>query len=194
MRIIEANITSFFGQCSDAEHYYCYYKINDNKDNDRFKYCSVSQHDKELRKTLTVEERLILKNKDGFRSGPTTGRFNTIDEIHNLLKELFPNENIITYQEDRPFREMLCIIDGKDMGFEYIGEIWTTLPSSLYKDLIVGDYKIRCSECGEEFSLDQVLTTEREVDGRDWVKFIKRGSDLDIPCCKRPEIEWNLIY
>jgi len=193
MKIVEANITSFIGQCGEAEHYYCHYKINEDKRD--LKYCSVHYLDEELKKPLTDENRIKLSKKDNGRCwGDTTTRFDSIEEVHNKLIELFPNENIITYDEARPFRNMLCIIDGKNLGFEYIGEIWNPLPSSLYKDLIVGDYKIKCHKCGHEFTLDEVIIYERKEQGREWVKFIKRDSDLDNPCCERPNLEWNLIY
>jgi len=195
MRFIEANITTFIGQDCDAEHFYCYYKINDDKNN--LKSCSVSQHDEELTKPLNIESRIKLRKKDGYCFGDTTTRFDSIYEIHKLLVALFPNENIITYDECRPFREMLCIIDGENKGFEYIGEVWTCLPRSLFKDLIVGhNYKIRCCNCSKEFSLDEVIIDEydNEIEKRPWVKFIKYSRDLDNPCCKRPELEWNLIY
>ena len=50
------------------------------------------------------------------------------------------------------------------------------------------------NKLNKEFKLDDVLTYDGTMNDRPFVKFIRSGYNLDKPCCKYPDIEWNLIY
>ena len=95
--MIISNITSFEGQCSDAEHFYCSYDIVDNDTKIRI-CCDEGEHN--LRRRILDQEAVDhLNEKDswsGWHIGMRTQKFQSIDQIHEKLKEIFPDQNIIT--------------------------------------------------------------------------------------------------
>lgn len=194
--MIIANITSFEGQCADAEHFYCQYL--EMPDKEIKKTCPIGRYgNEELKRVLNSEYEVAkLNKKDGYRSyrlGIETNRFNTIEEIHELLKEKFPTQTIVTYYEDRIFKDMLYWKDGKNLGVEVFGEVWTEVPTSVWKDLLPSEIKIKCEDCGHEYKLEEV-TIEQDgyAEGRTLVKFLRKY-DLDEPCCDDVYLLWNVI-
>jgi PHP family Zn ribbon phosphoesterase len=198
--MIFANITSYIGQDMDAQHYYCHYK--EMEDRKITQHCPIgsSGNDELMRKITTEKESKYLTNKSGgggfrYKIGMETNRFNTFEEIHNALKEKFPNQTIVTYDEGQIFQEMLYWKDGVNLGVKAFGEVWLSLPTSCYKDLLppLDQIKIRCQDCGTEYNFDDV-TDERNYDGRAWIKFLTRSRDLEIDtCCSPLYLEWNVI-
>ena len=192
--MIAANITTWEGMCTDAEHFYCNYcDIGDNIPN---KYCSVGSFDSiELKRTLSKSESDYLNKKDltisCYSKGSKTNRFDSIEQIHDRLKKLFPNQNIITYLESQLFKEMLYLVDGKNIGIESFGEIYNNVPTSCYKDLVPEDVKIKCERCGKEHLLEDV-TYERDYNFRPLLYFTKKR-DMDELCCNRFELIWNTV-
>jgi len=186
--MILANITTWTGQCADAEHYYCRYNQVDSTNVPRI----FSYGHEDLYYTTTVEDAKSLTKKDGynFRTGRKSSRFASIEKIHNTLIEMFPNEDIITYYESEPFKETLYIINGKDLGYKGFGENWNHFPKSVYKDLLpeLSSIKIKCGDCGTEFDINDIMF-ETEHLGRPLIKF-----DLElIDCCKYKALVWNVV-
>jgi len=191
--MIVANISSFAGQCSDAEHYYCNYeKIENYKPQ---MYCNVHHTDTELKRRISEKEAKYLNKKDtwnGWKSGMRTSRFNTIEQIHETLKELFPGEDIITYYEKKIFKEMIFIKDGVDLGRSYFGEIWDDTPTSCYSDLLPpkDQIKVKCEECGHEFQFEEVAY-EKDWGERKLTQFFKHREMNK--CCDDMILKWNVI-
>ena len=188
--MIVANITTFQGQCGDAEHFYCVYDKIELKN---LKTSYYGSYHTELHRILkSPKEVKYLNIKDGGRwcVGMETIRFNSIKQIHNRLKELFPNEDIVTYYERDIFKDMLCILDGTDFGYKHFGETWNSLPSSCYKHLLSDDFKIKCYSCGKEHKLEDISYLSKYND-KDLVEFY---SYYDIKkCCRDMELVWNNI-
>jgi len=192
--MIIANITSFMSIGSvDAEHYYCSWDIIDQETPK--KYFDGSNHNK-LERILDIESEVkALNKKDGRNSwhiGDSTGRFNTIDSIHQALLAEFPNENIVTYEEGELYKDMLCRLNGKNYGITYFGEIFDNIPSSFYTDLLPNNYIIKCRECGREHKLNDISKTIEIDNGREWTKFNKTR-DIE-RCCQDMELVWNVIF
>ena len=75
------------------------------------------------------------------------------------------------------------------------GEVWTYMPTSLYKDLLpedVSTIKIVCDECGHKYTFDELIRKEYDWGGRVIVEFC-RMRDMDDPCCKHFELKWNIV-
>ena len=116
MEVIIANITSYIGISSDAEHYYCKYeKVNTVELLDRlYNYHRLSVYgSNELKYYPTQEEALMLVRKDNYgRSTDTdeykatwymedgTIRFPSAHAITNELHKKFPDANIIIAVDD----------------------------------------------------------------------------------------------
>lgn len=198
-KMIIANITSFEGQCSEAEHYYCTYRKIKNSDNLPSKTYSGPYFDRnQLTRIITDQnEADYLKQKDGygnFRIGKEINRFNSIEQIHSKLIELFPDRDIVTYYKDQLFNNMLYIKNGVNLGIKAFGEVFSTTPTSVYKDLLPSPelIKIKCEYCGKEFTLDDVTYDREWIDNRTLVKFLKK-SEMDEPCCKYFDLVWNVV-
>jgi len=197
--MIEANITSYIGQDNDAVHYYCHYD-EENYEIPK-KYGSVGYGCDELFRTITDTIEVIrLNNKDrahGIRLGGKTNRFNTFEEIHNELLKKFPNENIVTYQDNQPFREMLCFIDGHDLGYKGLGELWLNVPHTCWRDLLPneGEIIVKCEHCGTVHTFEEIVMDEyyHEIEKRTLIKFATRGYEMNDRCCKFPDLVWNVI-
>ena len=192
--MIIANITSFMNIGSfDAEHYYCSWDTIDQKIPK--KYFDGSNHNK-LERILTSESEIkALNKKDGRHSwhiGDSTGRFNSIESIHQALLKEFPNEDVITYDEKELYKDMLCRIGGQDYGVGYFGEIFDHIPSSFYTDLLPEKYTIKCRECGQVHQLNEISRTIELDEGRMWTKFL-RESKINT-CCQDMELVWNVIF
>jgi len=189
--MISANITTYQGQCGDAEHYYCSYRRIDDEFPATNSGATFGRED--LKHPLSYAQAVALSRKERFpwKEGTMSNRFDTIEEIHEYLKITFPNETIVTYYEGQLFKEMLYIKDGINLGYEAFGEVWSAVPRSVYKDLIPENAKIKCYDCGHEYSLDEV-TSERNWGGRTLVEFLSRR-EIDDPCCKSFDLEWNVI-
>lgn len=191
--MIVANISSFEGQCSEAEHYYCNYEKIEN-----YKigmYYNVNHSGIELKRRINEKEAKYLNEKDtwnGWQSGMRTVRFNTIEQIHSALKELFPSEDIITYYEKKIFKEMLLIKDDVNLGRDYFGEIWDHIPTSCYSDLLPpkNQIKVKCEECGHEFQFEEI-TYEKEWNERKLTQFFKKREMNK--CCNDMTLKWNVI-
>lgn len=197
--MIIANITSFEGQDLVAEHYYCSYRgIGNLGDKLPTKTYSGSSFEKdELYRLITEQkEANYINKKDGGRSyhiGTKTNRFQSFNQIHSKLIELFPNEDIVTYYESQLFKEMLYIKDGINLGIKGFGEVFTYTPTSCYKDLLPSPDSIiiKCEDCGKVYTLDEV-TYERELFDRTLIQFIKKR-DMDEVCCEYFNLTWNVV-
>jgi hypothetical protein len=144
---------------------------------------------------LEVENMKALGHR--WRIGMTTCQYVSIDQIHQQLRKQFSRQDIVAYYKDRLFKGMMYIKDGVNVGRAIFGEVWTTVPSSYYKDLISDDVivKIRCCYCGHEYTLDEVTYQQDTIDNdgnkRDWVRFTRKR-DMDETCCKEFDLEWNV--
>lgn len=194
--MIIANITTFRGQDSSAIHYYCSYKKVE--ESIPKKYYNGGNNN-EIKKTIKSQKSADFLNKkdswSGWRIGMKTNRFDSIDEIHSTLKKLFKKQTIVTYYEDRLFREMLYFKDGVNLGFKFFGEVWSGVPTSCWKDILPNEpIKIRCGDCGKEYELEEV-SYERECENRILIQFYRRSQMMEIeePCCKYFSLEWNII-
>jgi hypothetical protein len=202
--MITANITSYIGQDLEAEHYYCEYEeIPDSFPSKTFNGSSFG--DKELKLSLTESQAKNLNKKDGhhiYKVGTKTNRFDSIKQIHDELKKVFENQIIVTYYENRIFKEMLYLKDGVNLGYKAFGEVWNSCPNQCWSDLIPKDVKVKC-ECGKEYTLDQVsyerTSNDNYNDGKErtiTIFYKKRefedetGEDL---CCKYFYLMWNVI-
>jgi hypothetical protein len=153
------------------------------------------------RKLNSNIEVLKLNKKDryaGFKLGDTTNRFNTIEEIHSTLIEKYPADDIITYYESGPFKEMLYLQGGENLGHKGLGEIWTNVPYSCWKDLLPDDLssiKVKCCNCDKEHLLEDLIEDEIEysIEKRTMLKFAVRKRDMLEPCCSFPDLVWNTV-
>lgn len=196
--MIIANITSYEGQCSDAEHYYCSHcnvdDLGDKKPSQT--YNGSSFDDNELKRILTDQKEVdYLVEKDrfsGIRIGKKTNRFNSIEQIHNELLKEYPDQDIITYYKDELFRDMLYIRNGVNLGIKEFGEVFKNI-HSCYKDLLPATetIKIKCRNCGKEYNIDEA-TYEWDLMDRTLIQPIKK-KDMDEICCNRFELIWNVI-
>ena len=200
-----ANITSYVGQCSDAEHYYCKYHIAVPGTKISKQYNGSNFSDDELIRTINSQSEVdfinikdngdSLHNRYMYKIGMETNRFNSIEQIHETLISKFGDQTIITYNESDIFKDMLYYVDGKNMTYTMFDDIWNYVPVSCYKDLLP-DYDtiiIKCDDCGHEYKMDEV-STERElsIEKRTLVKF-NRKRDMDEPCCSHFDLKWNII-
>lgn len=196
-KFIVSNITSFMGQCVEAEHYYCsFYKdilIDIDKGVEQLHHCRTSSNREELYKVLNEKDAELLSKKDGYfgwKVGDKVNRFNSIEELKQELLKQLPDDNIVTYYECQPHKEMLIKIDGEIKSIDYLGEVWSSLPKSVYKDLLPEDYKVKC-ECGKEYSKEKIqeMMLTYKYGERELACF-----DIDLcDCCKRPYLMWNVI-
>lgn len=193
--MILANISTFIGQCSDAEHFYCEYEIVD----DSYKpqpseFLSINHSD--LSRVLTSESEVIAINKKGgkgsARLGQNTFKFNSISQVQETLQEQFKGQNIVCYYEGKIFKEMLCIINGENKGYQFFGETFYRIPSSCFKDLIPENYIIKCEDCGKTYTLDEVAK-EKEWGDRILVEFINEKT-IKSKCCSEPYLIWNVVF
>lgn len=200
MKFIVCNIHDFIGQCAGAVHFYVDvninvdYKISDNNLSLLSNYWVIGSTYESLNKVITQEEADILNKIDGeetYHEGMKCSRFNTIEEIHKTLLEKYPNENIVTFYEKKPFKKMMIKVNGEMKDYTCLGEVWDTLPMSVYSELIPENYKIRCYCC------DHILTKE-EMQPYITEKFNNRRplTLIHIPCCPKcgeNDLEWNVI-
>lgn len=194
--MILANITSFIGQCAGAVHYYCYIEeVANTKPEPNYKYANHEELTYELTDQNAADK---INSKEGRRSyhvGMEINRFDTIEDIHKLLLNKYPDQTIISYYERKPFKDMLYYIDGEDKTFVEFGEIYQHMPSQCYKDLLpnLNTIKIKCADCGRVYSYTQLFKREWESEsGRVLVQF-KQKRDMDSPCCKWFDLEWNVV-
>lgn len=206
--MILANITSYVGLDSQAEHYYCHYVITDLSE-PKPHYTSTESSSIELKHKLTESESIRLTKKDeGYRwtVGTKTNRFESINKIHKDLLKLFPNETIITYYENKLFKEMLYVKDDVNLGYKAFGEVWSYCPTGCWTDLLTEEkniIKIKCDDCGKEYTLDEVSYEKNDFDNYDngeirkYTQFYRRkdfesetGEDL---CCKYFNLMWNVV-
>lgn len=192
--MITINITSYRGQDAEASHYYAtFYEISNVVPPHHYNGPRGSSN--EIRHELTQIQADALSRKDKMRwhEGDKTSRFDSIEEINQEILKQFPNNDIITYYEGNLFHGSLYIKDGKQLGIETLGEIWSNVPNSCFTDLIKGEVKIKCHMCGKEWKLNEV-TEEGEHFGRPLTKFIrKRDMWEHDPCCEYFDLEWNVI-
>lgn len=198
--MIIANITTYSGQDAEAEHYYC--SVGEIETLSRFIPMPYYKKEVELYRKLTSNiEVLKLNKKDrysGFKLGDMTNRFNIIEEIHSTLLETYPSDDIITYYESMPYKEMLYLIGGENLGYKGLGETWTNVPLSCWKDLLPDDLspiKVKCLNCGNEHILEDLIEDEIEysIEKRTMLKFSVRKRDMLDPCCSYPDLVWNTI-
>lgn len=195
--MIIANITSYIGQI-DAEHYYCsYIEIEDSNELPKKTYNGPSYSKNELSRVITEKEEAYHLNRKEhstrFHTGSKLNKFNTIDQIHKILIQTFPDKDIVTYYESQLFSEMLYIKDGINLGIKGFGEVFVYTPTSCYKDLLPPPetIKIKCDDCGKEYTLDEV-TYESEHFGRELIIFTKKR-DMDDVCCQYFNLIWNVV-
>ena len=190
--MIIANITSFEGLCADAEHYYCEYLEVPND------YVLRTQEyihsDIELKYDITSQEycdNLNIKDSwSGWHIGMDTVRFESINDIHEKLISLFPNETIVTYYENKIFKGMLYLKDRVNLGYLAFGEVWSPIYNSVYKDLLPESLIIKCEECGKEYKVEDI-SKEIDYDGRTIIEFHKRWNMNK--CCNEMSLIWNAI-
>ena len=197
--MIVANITSYIGQCSDAEHFYCkYYNVDlsyNGKLSENLSSINLPLKGIELTRKLSKKEAEILTEKDGWtwRPGQSTNRFDSIEDIHTLLKNKFKKYDIVTYEEGFVYKDMLFIRNGINEGISVFGEIWNTLPFSCYADLLPPkkEIKIKCDCCGKEYQIEDISFEIEISKTRNLFKFLKM---YDIPkCCKERNLVWNVV-
>lgn len=195
--MIQANISSYIGQDADAEHYYCHIHVIEGNIPPK-QYNGGSWGTEQLQYELTEAEAVRLNKKDNevgfscfrYKAGTSVGRFESIKQIHEELLKQYPNQDIVSYNECIPFKEMLCIVDGVDHGVKYFGEFFVNVPRSCYEDLIPETHKIRCHFCNKEYALEDV-SSKNNWRGRTIVNFAKKYDVID--ACKCFDLEWNVI-
>jgi len=192
--MIVANITTYRGLDSSAVHYYCEYADMPEPYEPK-KDVSISNRIDLMREIKTQKDADNLNRIDGyahFRIGKMTNRFDTIEDIHQELLNQFSGKNIISYYEREIFKNMLYIVDGKNLGFDYFGEVFTYVPSSCYRDLVPEVYTIKCVFCGVRYLLQDV-TVEKEWNGKKLIQF-KRPRHFAHKCCDDVELVWNVVF
>jgi len=198
--MIIGNITTFIGMDGDAEHYYCSFGEIDKPN--KFNPMPYVSNDNELfRKLSSNIEVLKLIKKDRYsryKLGDETNRFNSIQEIHDTLIEKYSNDDIVTYYESSPFKDMLFILNGENLGYKAIGEVWTNVPRSCWKDLLPEDLteiKIKCFNCAQTLSIEDILddSTHHKIENRELVNFNINKRDMLEPCCHYPDLVWNIL-
>lgn len=201
-----ANITSFIGQCSEAEHYYCHYYEAKPDEKITKQYYGAGWGGDELTRLITNPTEIkFLNEKDNFgeerasryiyKGGMETTRFNSIQEIHDTLIEKFGDQTIVTYENSHIFKDMLYYVDGKNLTYKAFGDVWETVPTSCWKDLLpeLDTIVIKCDDCGHEYKLEDVSYDQYySIEKRTLVKF-HRKRDMDEPCCKYFDLMWNVI-
>ena len=193
--MIIANITSFDGLCAEAEHYYCSYDIVDNDTKIKTYY---SDGDRDLyRRILDQDEADHLNKKDtwnGWHVNMKTQKFQSIEQIHEKLIEVFPDQNIVTFYENKIFKDMLYLIDGTNVGYKIFGEIWTYIPTGVYKHLLPPEdqIKIKCDACGKEYTITEVSTEKNLTEDIVLIEFNKTRH-MAMPCCKDFILIWNVV-
>jgi hypothetical protein len=198
--MIIANITSWEGQDTSAEHYYCSYKeVDDLIDKlPSLYYSGPSSIMGNLERRFTSQEEVdYLNEKDGMGSyhlGSKINRFKEIKDIHDILLEMFKGKDMVTYYEQKIFKDMICILGGVVKDYTIFKDPFTSVPSSCFKDLLPEDMssvKIKCYACSAFHEFEDVVS-EDTYNGRDWIKFLKRR-EVDAPCCNRFELLWNVV-
>jgi len=194
--MILANITSYRGQCAGAVHYYCYIEeVADTKPEPRYKY---SNHDELTYELISQADADKINTKEGRRTyyvGMEVNKFNSIEDIHEVLIKTYPDQTIISYYETKPFKDMLYYVGGEDKTFTEFGEIYLNMPSQCYKDLLpnLNTIKIKCCDCGKVYSYEELYKREWESEsGRVLVQF-KQKRDMAYTCCKWFDLEWNVV-
>lgn len=201
-----ANITSFIGQCSEAEHYYCHYYEAEPGEKITKQYYGAGWCDDELTRLVTKQNEIdFLNRKDNgdfraipsfrYRAGMETNRFNSIEEIHQTLIEKFGDQTIVTYDNSHIFKDMLYYVDGKNLTYKAFGDVWETVPISCWKDLLpeLDTIIIKCDDCGHEYKLEDVSYDQYySIEKRTLVKFYKKW-EMDERCCKYFDLMWNVI-
>lgn len=200
IKMILANITSFH----EGEHFYCSYIKEDFNPNKKYLFHPGSYSSEQLKRIITDEkEAKYLNKKDGYnynvwKIGDETIRFNSIEDINNTLKQVFKDEDcVISYYEGYPFKEMIYVLIGIDLGYKGLGDVWLPIPSSCWKDLLppIEEIKVRCSDCGHEFNFKDIIVDEfhYEIENRTLVNLMNKKSKADYVCCKYYSLEWNVI-
>ena len=154
------------------------------------------------RKLVSNGEVDKLNRKDNFVSfslGDSTSRFNTINEIHEELLKKYPSQDIVTYYESKPFKEMLIVKDGEVLNYKSLGEFWVDVPNSCWRDLITEDdllnLIIKCANCGQPHMIDKLIEDEiyYSIENRTAISFNVKKRDMLEPCCNYPNLVWNVI-
>jgi hypothetical protein len=193
--MIVANITTYLGQCPDAIHYYCEYNnwIGTPDIYSPIGRCGATELKRKIKFQSDASK---LNRKDGCTSwhiGSSTNRWDTIEDIHQELKTLFPFEDLITYYEGKIFKEMLYILNGEDKGKDFFGEVFIDCPNSCWSNLIPPHDKIivKCNSCGTIHKFEDVVE-EKEWGGKKLIQFFRKR-EVDEPCCDDYELVWNVI-
>jgi hypothetical protein len=200
--MILANITTYLGQCGDAEHYYCtFMKVEEAFPPKKYQGAPIGDGKDELKRTLTSEGEIAALNKKHGRHSYWKGRkitgFNSIEHIHKELKKRFGNKHtIVTYYEEDIFSEMLYLKDGVNLGSAAFGEVWSQLPYSCYKHLLppVEKIKIKCEDCGTEHEFSKMHNERNWSEGRILIEFAKGSRFPKCPNCKDGGyLVWNVV-
>ena len=197
--MIIANITSFIGQCADAVHYYCTFE----EFPDTIPILDIHNvyipTSNDLIRVLAKESEVIAHNKKAggrdWHIGKQTNSFNTFSEIHRELKKQCKGKIIVTYYEEKAFKEMLYFKDGKNLGFKYFKEVWIDMPNACYKHLLppYDKIKVKCNDCGKVYKFEDIIREEREwEDGKIQVMF-REQRHMKNTCCEYPIFKWNVI-
>lgn len=199
--MIIANITTYIGMDAEAEHYYCSYDEIENSD--KFIPMPYFKKDTQLHRILTSNVEVLKLNKKGgyswMKLGDETNRFNSIEEIQNELIKKYPDSDIVTYYESEPFKDMLFIKDGVNLGYKALGDIWVNVPNMCWKDLLPEDewtnVNIKCENCGQKHYLADLIEGEHHysIENRTAIKFNIKKRDMLDPCCNYPDLVWNVI-
>lgn len=204
--MIIANITTYRGQCFDAIHYYCKYEIVNDVESPRSEYVSESYSGRtDLKRVIITESETQSFNKkdtwSGWHVGDKTSRFDTIEQVHGKLIELYPNEVIVSYYDGHLFKEMLYYKSGVNLGYKAFGEQWSYVPNSCWKDLLPEDLNsiiIKCDDCGHEYKLNEISKNvihdelNDKGENRILLKFYRKN-EMDEVCCKWFNLKWNVI-
>lgn len=193
MKWIVGNITTF--RDADpvmAEHYYCRYsEIEWMSPYPTYGYLPKSTP---LERILDSEkEAKYLTDKQGgyvYKVGDEVGVFVTIDQLHQTLIDKFPDSNIITYIHGRAFKDMLCIENGVNIGFDKFRGEWFGFPSGFYAYELwrpIEETIVRCYYCKKEYNLADIAETRNN--GEHYI-IPEDIYDLEINwCCDRVDLE-----
>jgi hypothetical protein len=197
--MILANITTYVGQCGDAEHYYCtFMRVDEAFPPKTYPGAPIGDGKDELKRKLTSESEIAALNKKHGSHSYWKGRkvigFNSIEDIHKELKKRFrAKHSIVTYYKEELFSEMLYLKDDTNLGVSAFGEVWDVLPKSCYKHLLppIEKIKIKCEDCGTEHDFSKMTTERNWSEGRILVEFER------YPKCKKCKdggyLVWNVV-
>ena len=155
----------------------------------------------ELTRVLTSQDEVNYFNKkdkhSNIKIGCEVNRFNSIEQIHEMLINDNPCECIITYLNHKPFKDMLFVVNGVNLGYKGLGNEFTAMPTSCWSDLLPkpSDIKIKCNNCGKNIQYNEIVDHVKYLDIEDkHLSLYNINDDMDEPCCDKPRLLWNILF